>query len=229
MGFFNELNTDEVVNQERDSIGGFGAVETALYNCMIKKAYAGKSAGGANCVTIELEMPDKKIHKETIYISSKAGKVIFGYNVMNSLSLLAIGKEFKALDADTKTINLYNFDQKKEVPTEVPMFMELVNQPITAGIVRRIENKSKQKADKSGWEDINEKRTINVVDKFFRASDGLTVTEIKAGATEAKFRATWDEKKTGNDDDRYKEVVTSGNAGAPAASGTDAPKENLFL
>ena len=52
------------------------------------------------------------------------------------------------------------------------------------------------------------------IDKIFRASDGLSLTEIKAGATEAEFKAKWAADNTTDEVD-----VKAVSGAAPLAAG----------
>lgn len=49
-----------------------------------------------------------------------------------------------------------------------------------------------------------ETRDINEINKFFRADDGLTVPEIEAQVTEAKFKNDWENKFAGKTINRAK-------------------------
>ena len=65
----------------------------------------------------------------------------------------------------------------------------------------------------------------NEIDKVFRASDGLTVTEVLAEATEPVFKNTWSEKNTGVTRNKAKGAGANASvAGAP----TPAPTTSLF-
>ena len=71
-----------------------------------------------------------------------------------------------------------------------------------------------------------ETREENEVVKFFRAEDGLTVPEVEAGVTEAKFKADWEKKFTGTVRNRAKGAEAGVKAGAPSTA--QKPTKSLF-
>ncbi len=249
MSMFDNLKIDDEIQEEKDSLGGgFGPVDSAVYDLEIKHAYTSISAGGAMAMNLLFTTKDgKEIRAQewmtsgtakgckNFYMIKKDGKetgkkaYLPGFNAINSLCLLTVGKNISDCDATVKkTIKLYNFDAGEQIPTEVDMVMELVGQTVTAGVIREIVDK-KAKNDATGkYEPTGETREINTVDKYFRQRDGLTVVEIKAKAESAEFKQQWADKWTGQIKDSSTAKTTGGTTGAPVASGASAPKENLF-
>ena len=232
----------DIVVDESDNLGGSGPVESGLYDYVIKAAYVTTAKSGAVAINLELAAGKSKL-RVTEYIKSgnaKGNKFTYtdkdgneqplpGFSKMNSLCLLAAGEELKDIDPEMKTLNLFNYELKKEVPTEVPVLMELLDQEITAGVLKIIEDKN-VKNDAGMYVASGETREINEVDKWFRTRDRMTVSEIKAEATEAVFAGQWDEKNAGITKNKAKGAATgSGTSGTPAATGeAPAPKKKLF-
>lgn len=243
---------------EKDIVGGgFKSLPSGIYGFDVLLAYCGKSKGGAKFVQLELKEVDTDNKRRfTIYVSNKEGSIKYknkktgaleylpGFLTIDSLCLLTVGKPLVQLQAqiEKKTINLYNFDLKREVPTEVDMLMPLIGQRIKAGILETIENKSAKNPSTGEYEPINEKRTINEIDKFFRDRDDKTVGEIVGKKEKAEFIDTWKAKWDGVPNDKYKAVAQAGNSGVPGGAfagagtadsqepaGTTAGQNDLFL
>lgn len=222
-----KLAAVEGVSVEADVSYSKGPMPTDIYPGIIKLAYLGKSPKtGANSVTLHVEI-NKRMHRETLWVTSGTAKgcqtwytaqdgskaYLPGFNVFNALSMLTVGKHCSTLEAETKTVKLYSFEEKKEVPTDVEVITELLDQPIYAGLIRQIEDKNVQ--DSTGaYVPSGETRTINLIDKLFRASDKMTVAEAKAEAEEPVFYETWLNNNKGKD--RDKSTKTAGTAGAPS-------------
>ena len=244
MSLLKNLTTDDSIANERDSVGNGGAVESGLYPSKVALAYMTKSSGGAVGIVLHLKTDGGREVRNTVYVTSgtakggtnfytdKEGKKQYlpGFNLMNSLALLTVGKELSELDTETKVVNAYSAEAKAEVPTKVEMITELLGQEIIAGVVKQIVDKTK-KDDGGVYQPTGETREQNEIDKFFRARDKMTVAEIRAQAAEPAFYDTWDAKHTGKTQDKSKGVgANGGTAGAPKAAGggTAKPKASLF-
>lgn len=240
---------------EKDVVGGgFRALTSDIYDFEILMAYCGKSTAGAKFVQLELkEVESGNKHRFTVYVSNREGSIKYkdkktgelqylpGFLTIDSLCLLTVAKPLVQLQAqiEKKTINLYNFDLKKEVPTDVDMLMPLIGQRIKAGILETIENKSAKNPSTGKYEPTNEKRSVNEIDKFFRAKDDKTVGEIVSKKDTAEFITKWKEKWSGVPNDKYKPVTQAGNSGVPGGAfagagsnepaGTTSDQDNLFI
>lgn len=250
MSLLANLTSDESIEESGDSVGGgnYGPLESGIYACNIKLAYLSESTGGAACLNLHLETDAGLEVRQAIYLSSgrKKGqkntyetkdgkrKYLPGYELGMHLGLLTCGLEPSDWDVEEKVVSLWNSEAKKEVPTAVDVVMSLTGQAIKAGLLKVIEDKNVQ--DESGnYVPSGETREINDVDKFFRASDNMTVTEIKAEElTEGAFLPVWEEKWAGKTRDKSTKDakgpngnVTSGAFGKAAASAPQ-PKQSLF-
>jgi hypothetical protein len=245
---------DGVDGEEKDVLGGGrGPLESDAYPATITMAYMSESEGGATALNITAMTEDGKEIRGAIYVTSgrakgqkttyeKDGKTypLPGFLLVNSLCQLATGKEISQLETEEKVIKLYNFDAKAEVPTKVPVVVELLQKQIVIGLLKQTVDKS-AKNDAGVYVATGETREENEIDKFFCARDGfenLTLTEVKTkaagGEIEKPFHADWVEKNKGQTRNKAKGAAGGGTAGAPgkagaaAAGGTAKPKSSLF-
>lgn len=255
MSFINNSEYEAGKVVEKDVVGGgFKSLPSDVYDFEILLAYTSTAASGAKAMNLELKnVAAGTKHRFTIYVTNKQGSIKYkdksgelhylpGFLTIDSLCLLTVGKPLVQLQEsmEKKTINLYNYEQKREVPTDVDMLMPLIGQHIKAGILETIENKSTKNASTGKYEPTNDKRTINEIDKFFRHRDNKTVGEIVGKKDEATFMTEWLEKWKGKPNDKYKAVAQNGNAGVPGGAfagggdttepaGTTAGQDDLFL
>lgn len=243
MSSLKSFASDESIANERDSVGGGGVLESGLYPATIKLAYIIKSSGGATGIVLNAETEQGRKIAETVYISSGTAKgcknyyekdgqkhYLPGFLIMQSIALLAAGKELADLDTEQKVAKIYDFDAKAETPQKVEMIMDLINKPILLGVIKQTVDKN-VKDGNGQYVPSGETRDVNTIDKAFRAADRMTTAEIRAQAEKAEFVDTWAKKWTGIVQDRS--TKTAGVAGAPkaagaAAGGTAKPKSSLF-
>lgn len=232
---FNNLATDTNVNEEKDTLGGgFGVMESGAHDFIIELAYITESKGGALGLSLSLKTPDGHVSRPTLWMTSgtaKGGKNYYenaqgernylpGFIVANHIALITTGQEIIALanNAEEKVVNLYSFDAGGEVPTTVKMLVDLLNQPITLGMIKQIVDKNVQQSDGS-YAPGGETREENEVDKVFHPQTRLTVLEMKAGAEEPEFFNKWLEKWKDVTRNRAKGAAAGGKPGAPAKPG----------
>jgi hypothetical protein len=241
---FNNLTMSNDIQEEKDILGGAGVLDSAIYDFTIKMAYGTKSSGGALGFVLTLETDSGQTLRETIYTTSKEGKNYYeknntknylpGFLLATNLCLLTVKKELHQVTFEDKVIPIYDYDQKKELPTKVPVAVELIGQRITAGVLKEIVDKTAKNPSTNVYEPTGETREQNAIDKFFRIDDGMTVPELRAKATEAAFKEQWAKKNTGIVRDKAKGV--NGTKSAPGASkpaaqagaATTAPNKSLF-
>lgn len=246
MSILSTLTTDNSIENEKDSLGGGYILDSGLYNHTIAMAYISKSSGGALGLVLTLKGTDNKEHRQTLWMTSgtaKGGKNYYerdgkknylpGFLAANSLALLTVGKEISELDTEEKVVNVYSSEARAEVPTKVDVVMDLLGKEIITGVIRQIVDKT-AKADNGQYLPTGETREENEIDKFFRASDRKTTTEIRAQVEEAKFIDSWKEKFEGQIRDKSTKGGAVGKVGSPrtaatnAASGTKKPTQSLF-
>lgn len=230
---FGNLSTDGL-EEAQDRLGGSRIIESGPLTGTIKLAYAGKATNSdARSVTIVL-LPDDNgsEYRETFWVTNRDGKNYYekdgkkhplpGFTVVDDLCIVTTNKALAEQQADEKVINVYNFDEKKEISTSVPMLVNLLGKKVTLGIQKHLKNKQ-QKNNAGVYEDIADEREENVTDKVFHHPSNMTVAEAKRGLTDAVFYGLWCEKNTGVTQDRRSikggaTGVQSGRPGRPAGA-----------
>lgn len=219
----------------RDSVGGGGfVIDADAYEMTLKVAYVGQSKGGANMLTVIFDR-DGNDYREDIYFTSSKEKgqlpyyvkndkqfPLPGYSIVSDLCLILGGLPLEETSFEEKVVNVYDFDQKKELPKTVMVPVELIGKKLIVGVQRSTENK--QAKDASGnYVNTGETRDVNNIDKLFDLDSKMTVLEAMNQATEPVFYDTWVAANKGKVRDNTKK-----GGGAPAAGGTAGapPKAN---
>jgi hypothetical protein len=255
MSFLDNLKTTKDIGNETNSLGGGGGIlESGAYDMTIETAYFDTSPGGAISLNLLLKGFNGGSLKQTIYVTSGTAKgcnnfyldkrtgekkYLPGFNTANSICLLATGEEISAQEIETKTLMIYDYESSKEIPQQKEVVMTLLGQDITLGVKKVIENKTAKDDHTGTYLPVagGVTRTLNEIDKVFRASDRMTTPEIRDEATEAAFYDAWVAKNTGVDRDKSKAKVgevsaPSTGGGSPSAGGSpaasEAPKKSLF-
>lgn len=226
-------NHKDVTGGDTDVLGGAGQkLPTDIYDFTIKAAYMIESANGALGLSLRLEADNGQEvrfdgamgsiymtnrNQEPFYLDSrtKEKKFLPGFILANSLSLLTVGEEIGDLEPEEKVINIYSPEDNKEVPTAVPMFMELVGQKFYGAVELQVHDKT-EKDNKGDYVPTGETFEKNELVKVFRHSDRLTRAEIESEeeiADEDTFFARWKEKNEGKVVNKAK--GTDGKKGAP--------------
>ena len=229
MNMFADLaNNTDIQDEERDVLGGsFAIPESDAYKGVVKVAYITVANSGAKAVNVTIELETGTTVRETMYVTSgtaKGGnnyyvnakgekKYLPGYLTANTLCELGTGKGLTAVTIEEKVLNLYNAEAGKEVPTKVPVIMDLLEKEIMVGLIKVIENKRK-KNDVGEYVDTAESRELAEIDKVFYA-DGFTKTEKAAGQAAPEFVEKWRAKWK----DQVKDRRTIKDGVAPQAVG----------
>lgn len=242
------LKTDNTIEVDVDVLGGAARIEeTNVYNLTVELAYLRTAASGALALEAHFKSDKGANLRQTFWMTSgtaKGGKNFYttqegkkrylpGFTLANDLALLAAAKEIGEIETEEKVVKLYDYAAKEEVPTKVQMFTDLVGKEIKAGIQLSLEDKN-IKNDAGEYVPSGETRNELNVDKFFRARDGLTRTEIIAGETEGYFVKRWVEKNQGSIRNNSKGTngVATGSPVAAAvaakASSSPSPVKSLF-
>ncbi|QEM41164.1 single strand DNA binding protein [Pseudomonas phage Zuri] len=249
MSLFGNLKSDGLEESQDRLGGGFQPLDTDIYDVTIKAFYAGKSAGGAHNVSIIGTLPDGKEYRETVYITNKNGENFFlnkqdkskkvplpGFTIIDDICLIVTGKPLAEVDFEEKTLNLWDFEAKKELPKAVMCATEIHGQVVKLGIWKKLEDVNKKNDQTGEYEPTGESKETNSIDKVYHPEQLLTVAEARAGKDVAEFHDKWLEKNKGQvrDERENKGAAQSGvksgppKADQPAAGGTDSPRKSLF-
>ena len=244
MSSLKNLTSDASIQNEKDSLGGGGVLESGLYKATVVTAHIGKASSGALSLVLHLKTDSGRDLKQTLWMTSGTAKggnnyytdkngdkqYLPGFLHANSLALLTTGKEISELDTETKVINLWSSEAKAEVPTKVEMVMDLIGKEILAGVIKQTVDKT-AKNDAGVYVPTGETRDENDIDKLFRARDRMTTAEIRAQAETAVFADQWEAKWTGKTKNKATGAAANGTAGAPkagAAAASKKPTTSLF-
>lgn len=237
MGLFDNLKTTDDMEATEDRLGGgFSPLDTDVYTGKIKLAYAGQSSRGARNVTLILVGGDfgDREYRETIYITNVKGENFYlkegkkyqlpGFILLNHLAQVTVGKELHELVGEDKQVNIYDPEQKKELPKAVPVLVELLGQEASFAIQKSLENKTEKNAQ-GGYDAINETRDTNNIEKVFHTASKMTVHEAQAkqkdATVEAEFWDKWVERNKGKTRDKTSKdarPASAGNNGRPAGA-----------
>jgi hypothetical protein len=236
MSFF-AVETANDIQEEKDVLGGAGPLESGVYDATIILAYAGESSGGSKSLTIHADVGGREL-RHTFYVTNKQGQNFYvnkktqakeflpGWNAANAICLLTCNKELPAMQAEEKTVKLYNFDAQAEVPTKVKAMTELHGTKIKLGVVKQLVDKTKETGPGTKvYVPTGETREQNDIAKVFYAEDGRTVTEIRQSVEVAEFLPKWEAKNKGVTQDRTDKKAAAGvGAGRPGMPGGIAPQ-----
>jgi hypothetical protein len=237
MSFLKSLSEDKSIKEETDTLGG-GFLASGIYGLTIESAYLDISKGGAHSLNITAKTDEGQNVRQTFWMTNKKGENFYeykgerrylpGFNVANALSLLTTGSPLSELDEPVeKTLKIYDFDEKKEMPTQKDCLEQMHGMKVKAGIQKVIDDKSKLNEASGQYEPTGETRELNEIDKMFDYESGMTVAELRAEADEPAFILAWEEKWKGKDRMKAKGAGKGGaKEGAPAAAGR--PKSSLF-
>lgn len=246
MSLLSGLKKANVAAKETDNLGGRQLLDSDIYSLTCSMAYLAKSGSGALGVNLTFVDDAKKEISQTVYITGGDAKgnsstykdkdgnehYLPGYLQVNGLCLLTVGQELADLEdqVEEKTISVWDNTAKAKVLKKMPVLVPLIGQKIKAGILRQ--QVSKQVKDDAGvYVPTDESVEQNEINKFFRDEDDLTVAEIEAGETEAKFAKDWLAKYKGQVLDKRSKDAKPAPAGAAkpgAAASAAKPKSSLF-
>ena len=187
--------------EERDSVGSSGPLESGVYDGTIEMVYLGASEKGAKNFTIVFKTASGRTVRQTIYYTNRAGELTYmckrdkvpkplpGYTQLSQIIESITGKPITdGQDIETKSIKEMDWSVRKEVPVEREVFMDTVGIKMKVAVLKVAEEKTT--AESNYKDGTGEFRDINEFDKFFD-EDGVSNIERKAGKTEAAFMATW--------------------------------------
>lgn len=235
--------TTEGLEEATDRLGGFSPLASDIYTGPIKLAYAISSSGGAQGVVVNIDLGGRE-YRETVYMTTRDGKNYYvtkndkkaplpGFITINDLCLCATGIPLSEQPTEEKAVMIYDAELKKDVPTKVPVLIDLIGKTVSVAILNVLENKSEKDAS-GAYVETDETREVNTIDKVFNTETMMTVPEATAGAEEGTFHTAWLEKNKGKQKDNRKVkdgagAAQSGRPGQPPQQGSAKPaSKSLF-
>lgn len=251
-------NHTDVSGEDKDVLGGGGGgkLTTDIYKFTVKAAYMVESQHGALGVALRLQSEDGRFlnfegpmgsiyvtnrNQEPFYLDrkTKEKKFLPGFLLMDSLSLMTTGQELGDLDPEEKVIGVYDPEQGKEVPTKVPMLMEMVGKTFYGAVELQLHDKT-EKDNNGDYVPTGETFEKNELVKIFHHEKRLTRSEIELEEDieeDDMFFNRWLEKNKGEIRDRTQKDGTrsgapkgkvGGSSSAGASDEKPAKKKNLF-
>jgi hypothetical protein len=237
--------TSDGMEETRDTIGGYTVHKTDVYDADIKLAYSGKSAtSAARSLTVHFTVGGAEF-RETFWVTNKNNEnfsvkdgkkiPILGYVTADELCLMSTGSPLAAQTMEEKVIQLYYYDQKREVPTNAKVMTSIMGLKVKLAINHVKEFKTKKNPQTGEYEPIAETREYNSVQKVFHYDTNKTVNEFREGK-EPTFMEEWIKVKKHKINDKTKGAdappgggASGGRAVRPDASGSGSkPTGSLF-
>lgn len=239
---FGNLTSTDNMEEAQDRVGGFQPLAADAYKAKIKMAYAIESAKGANGVVILADVNGQE-HRETVWVTNRNGENFFkdkedpskkiplpGFTTVDDLCLLATGEGLGDQDAETKKVKIYDPQERKEVPTDVPVLVNLLGKEVVLGLLHKKEFKQ-EKDDSGNFSDTDKVREYNEIDKVFHPETLRTVNEYRHEIETPDFHKAWVERNKGKVRDKTQGGSSGGTSGSGrpnAANSDNAPKKKLF-
>ena len=240
MSLLSNIKKSDNQEVEQDVIykGGNGPLPTGAYPATIKLAMLKESQAGALALELHMEIQGKTV-RETIYFTNRQQETFYtkngktfplpGYTTVNDISLVTTGVYIEDQDSEEKTVELYDFDAKTEVPKQVNCVTSMHGKTFIAGLYEEQTFKQAKNEATGKWEDTDELRQSNTINKVFN-EDGFTVQELIAEADDPSFINDWKENYDGQLIDRTKGKKPK--AAKPGltkpGAGATKPKGSLF-
>ena len=208
-------------------------LDSDIYGATIKMIFVGQAKSGARNVTIQLKTADGKDYSETIYVTNKEGKNTYekdgkefflpGFLLVNNLAIMTTGKglhDFVEDDIETKTVKLYDYDAKKELPTDVQAVVPMIGKQVMVAILEEEFAKSKLNESTKKYEPTGEYGVRNVMVKTYNPETRQTAVEMRDDK-EAAQADSWLEANKGKlkTVERTAAPANQRTASAPTASG----------
>jgi|TARA_B100000929_G_scaffold269978_1_gene239859 hypothetical protein len=222
---------DDIELKETSLGGGSFLWDTDVYTCIIDMAYFDQSVGGAHSLNLTLmNDADSKQLKQTVWFTNRKEEVHYvnkkgekdylpGYTLANNLALIITGEDINEAfeKSEKKMVNVYDFTERKEKPTEKDVATSLLGKRVKVAIIKQIVNKRVN--DGTGkYVDSAETRDENQIKEFYFEDSDLTVVEKSKKATDAVMMPKWVERNKGKTLNRVK-TVSAGTSTASKPAG----------
>lgn len=217
-------------NVEKEKDFSKRTVDSGVYAGQIKMIFAGQAASGARNVTLQLKLDDGRDYSETIYLSNKEGKNTYvkdgkeyylpGFLLVNNLALMTAGKGLHELAAEveTRTVKLYDYDAKKELPQDVPAIIPMIGKRVLVAILEEEYEKQSKNDATNKYEGTGEYAVKNSIVKCYDPETRQTAVEIR-DEKEATQIDSWLEANKGKLKTVERTAAPANQKSAPTPSG----------
>ena len=220
---------DDIKLKETSLGGGSYLWDSGVYKTIVDMAYFDQSKGGAHSLNVTLLGEDGKKLKQTVWFTNRKEEVHFinqkgekdylpGYTLANNLALIITGEDLNEAfeSSEKKMVNVYDFNEKKEKPTEKSVATSLLGKQVKVAVLKQTVNKRVN--DGTGnYVDSAETRDENQIKEFYFPDSDLTVVEKAKDAKEAVMMPKWAERNTGKTLNRVKDVTATTSAATKPA------------
>jgi hypothetical protein len=210
---------DDIELKETSLGGGSFLWDSNVYRCIIDMAYFDQSAKGAHALNLTLLNADGKQLKKAIYFTNKKEEVHYvnqkgekdylpGYTKANNLALIITGSDINELfeNSEKKMVNVYDFKDKKEKPTEKSVATSLLGKQVKVAVIKQTVNKNVFDDTVKLWIPTAETRDENDIKEFYFDDSDLTVVEKSKDATEPLMMPKWVKRNEGKTMNRVKAI-----------------------
>lgn len=135
--------TNDGLEEAGDRLGGGSLFETGVYEGVVKMAYAGKaSQSNAQSITVLIDIGGREF-RETLWVTNRNGENSWqdktdpkkkhplpGFTQVDDLCLVTTGQGLADQEIEEKVVKIYDFEQKKDMPTNVPVLVDLIGKPV---------------------------------------------------------------------------------------------------
>lgn len=243
MSLFSKLGTEGLEEATDRLGGGFAALDHNIYSGKLKALYAITAGSGAMGVVILFNHAGGE-YRETVYVTNKKGENFFidkntqkkvplpGFTTVNNICMITTGKPLSEQTIEEKIFNVWDKEASKELPKSVPTLIDTIDQEISFGILKYLEDKTKLEGN--AYVPTGETRETNQIAVVFHTESHSTLLEAEK-AQDAVFWDKWSEKYVGApviDKTSKTPGVANGKpaaAGAPQAGASSAAaRPSLF-
>lgn len=215
--FGQQIIKDASIEESTEFSGGSSLLPSDVYKAEILQAYMTQvpsQQGGTNynwnwkLKVTKQDGSTQEMSQNNIFIAKDRGQGIVYYyekdgkkteypafSALNRHLKTLVGQDLFTAPSEQRTLPVYNFDTKSEVPTQVTVIPALLGQTAVFGIIETHENKRS---------DETKVVKFNTIEKCWKLVNGqpLTAKEIEAGMTTAADVYVWKEANNGRINDR---------------------------
>jgi hypothetical protein len=225
MKFGNFEKDDSIVDDTRDAspVKRNWIKDAGVYPAVIDLAYTKYGQNGAKLLVVHFkeDIPEGAVTIRHTYVCTKNNgdrfiysngqkRYLRGWSEAEHLCQLSAKKGLLDVEFEEKTIELYDFDAGSNMPTKVPVCMDLLGKKVQIAI-KKI-RKNKRRKEGADWIETSDEKLSNELVKVFDTS-GRTFHEAKGGMPPT-WREQWVKENAGKLEDYYNPI------GAPPAAKT---------